>query len=103
MLSPCLGLMRHSRMWTMPVVHIFDLAQGYLQLPVAESDINKMTFRPGSSGLHEFTHMAFKWSNSGSSFHHLMEMCLGGQQFMTHLLHLEDICVFAASSDQMLD
>ena len=32
-----------------------------------------------------------------------MEMCLGDQQFVTLLLYLDDICVFAASIDEMLD
>ena len=35
----------------------FDLAQGYLQLAMAEHDIKKTTFRAGSSGLYEFTYM----------------------------------------------
>ena len=32
-----------------------------------------------------------------------MEMCLGDQQFVTLLLYLDDICIFAASIDEMLD
>ena len=35
----------------------FDLEQGYLQLAMAEDDIKMITFRTGSSGLYEFTHM----------------------------------------------
>ena len=81
----------------------FDLAQGYLQMPVEEADIPKTAFRAGSSGLYEFTHMPFGLSNSGSSFCCLMEMCLGDQQFVTLLLYLDDICIFAASIDEMLD
>ena len=30
-------------------------------------------------------------------------MCLGNQQFVTLLLYLDDICVFGASIDEMLD
>ena len=81
----------------------FDLAQGYLQMPVEEADIPKTAFRAGSSGLYEFTRMPFGLSNSGSSFCRLMEMCLGDQQFVTLLLYLDDICIFAASIDEMLD
>ena len=81
----------------------FDLAQGYLQMPMAELDIHKTAFRAGSSGLYEFTCMPFGLSNSGSSFCHLIEMCLGDQQFVTLLLYLDNICVFAASIDEMLD
>ena len=81
----------------------FDLAQGYLQMPVEEADIPKTAFKAGSSGLYEFTHMPFGLSNSGSSFCHLMEMCLGDQQFVTLLLYLDDICIFATGIDEMLD
>ena len=81
----------------------FDLAQVYLQIPVAESDIHKMAFRAGSSSLYECTHMLFGLSDSGSSFCHLMEMCLDDQHFVTLLLYLDGICVFVASIDEMLD
>ena len=81
----------------------FDLAQGYLQMPVEEADIPKTAFRVGSSGLYEFTCMPFGLSNFESSFCCLMEMCLGDQQFITLLLYLDDICTFAASIDKILD
>ena len=81
----------------------FDLVQGYLQMPVEEEDIPKTAFRAGSSGLYKFTHMPFGLSNSKSSFCHLMEMCLGDQQFVTLLLYLDNICIFAASIDEMLN
>ena len=32
-----------------------------------------------------------------------MLMCLGNQQFVTLLLHLDEICIFAANIDEMLD
>ena len=81
----------------------FDLTQGYLQLAMAEDDIEKTTFRAGSSGLYEFTHMPFGLSNAGSSFCRLMEQCLGDQQFVTLLLYLDDICIFAPDVSTMLD
>ena len=80
----------------------FDLAKGYLQMPVAESDIHKMAFRAGSSGLYEFTCMQIRLSNSGLSLCYLMEICLGDQPFVILLLYLDDICLFAASIDEML-
>ena len=89
----------HNCQWFMS----FDLSQGYLQMPVEEADIPKTAFRAGSSGLYEFTCMPFGLSNSRSSFCCLMEMCLGDQQFVTLLLYLDDICIFAASIDEMLD
>ena len=32
-----------------------------------------------------------------------MEQCLGDQQFVTLLLYLDDICIFAPTIDDMLD
>ena len=70
----------------------FDLAQGSLQLAMDEADIHKMTFHAGSSGLYKFTHMPFSLSNVGASFCHLMEMCLGDQQYLTLLFYLDNSC-----------
>ena len=81
----------------------FNLAQGYLLLAMAEDDIKKTTFRAGSSGLYEFTYVPFGLSNAGSSFCRLMEQCLGDQQFVTLLLYLDDICIFAPDVSTMLD
>ena len=68
-----------------------------------EADIHKTAFCVGSSGLYEFTHMPFGLSNAGASFCHLMEMCLGDQQYLTLLFYLDDICIFSSSVDKMLD
>ena len=89
----------HSSNW----FSSFDLVQGYLQLAMEESDIKKTAFRAGSTGLYEFTHMPFGLSNAGSSFCCLMEQCLGDQQFVTLLLYLDDICIFAPTINDMLD
>ena len=74
----------------------FDLVQGYLPWL-------KMTSRRLHLGLYEFTHMPFGLSNAGSSFCRLMEQCLGDQQFVTLLLYLNDICIFAPDISAMLD
>ena len=81
----------------------FDLAQGYLQMAMEEEYIQKTAFRAGSSGLYEFTRMPFGLTNAGTSFCHLMEMCIGDQQYITLLFYLDDICIFAETADQMLD
>ena len=47
--------------------------------------------------------MTFRLSNAGSSFCHLMEQCLGDQQFVTLLLYPDDICMFVPTIDEMLD
>ena len=89
----------HSSNW----FSSFDLAQGYLQLAMEESDIKKTAFRASSMGLYEFTCVPFGLSNAGSSFCRLMEQCLGDQQFVTLLLYLDDICIFAPTIDDILD
>ena len=89
----------HSSNWFLS----FDQGQGYLQLAMEESDIKKTAFRASSMGLYEFTHMPFRLSNAGFSFCCLMEQCLGDQQFVTLLLYLDDICIFAPTIDEMLD
>ena len=89
----------HSSNWFSSV----DLAQGYLQLAMEESNIKKTAFRASSISLYEFTCMPFRLSNAGSSFCCLMEQCLGDQQFVTLLLYLDDICIFAPTIDDMLD
>ena len=81
----------------------FDLTQRYLQMAMEEEDIQKTAFRARSSGLYEFTCMPFGLSNAGSSFCLLMEQCLGDQQFVTLLLYLDDICIFAPSIEEMFD
>ena len=80
----------------------FDMVQEYLQLAMAEDDIKKTTFRAGSSGLYEFTWITFGLSNVGSSFCRLLEQCLDDQQFVTLLLYLDDICIFASDFSAML-
>ena len=89
----------HSSNW----FTLFDLTQGCLQLAMEEGNIQKTAFGAGPSGLYEFTHIPFGLSNAGTSFCHLMEQCLGDQQFVTLLLYLDDICIFAPSIEEMLD
>ena len=47
--------------------------------------------------------MPFRLSNVGASFCHLMEMCLGDQQYLMLLFYLDDICIFSSTIDKMLD
>ena len=81
----------------------FDLSQDYLLLAMEESDIKKTAFRVSLMGLYKLTQMPFGLLNMGSSFCDLMEQCLGDQQFVTLLLYLNDICIFAPMIDDMLD
>ena len=47
--------------------------------------------------------MLFGLSSAGSSFFYPIEQCLGDQQFVTLMLYLDDICIFAPSIEVMLD
>ena len=95
-------LMKPCRLFTAAIGSCHS-CQGYLQLAMEEGDIKKTAFRAGSTDLYEFTHMPFRLSNAGSSFCHLMELCLGDQQFVTLFLYLDDICIFAPTIDEMSD
>ena len=102
--SPYHVLMRHFRLSiTANGLHLLTWCKVICRCLFEEADIQKATFRAGLSGLYEFTHMLFGLSNSRSSFCCLMVMCLGDQQFVTLLLYLDDICVFATTIDEMLD
>ena len=81
----------------------FDLAQGYLQMAMEKLDIPKTAFRAGSIRFYEFLQMPFGLTNDGASFCHLMEMCIGDQQYVTLLFYLDDTCVFTENADNMLD
>ena len=66
-----------------------------------EGDIKKTAFRVGLMGLYKFTQMPFGLLNVGSSFYHLMEQSFRDQHFVTLLLYLDDICIFASMTDDM--
>ena len=82
----------------------FDLAQGYLQLAMDEADIHKTAFHVQVCLVFMSSLVChFSLSNVGASFCHLMEMCLGDQQYLMLLFYLDNICVFSSSIDEMLD
>ena len=72
-------------------------------MAMEEEDMKKTAFRAGSSGLYEFMRMPFGLTNTGTSFCHLMQMCIGNQQYITLLFYLDHICIFTETADQMLD
>ena len=80
-----------------------DLAHGYHQVPVAQSDIEKTAFRVGTGGLYEFLKMPFGLSNALATFMRMMDKIFGDQNFQTLLIYLDDILVPASSFEQMLE
>ncbi len=80
-----------------------NLAQGYLQVKMNPEDIQKTVFQCGSQGFFEFTRMPFGLSNALATFCRMMELCLGDQQYLTMLLYINDICLFAPDNASMLE
>ena len=84
----------HSSNWFLS----FSLSQGYHELVMEESDIKRQHLEPV-----QCIYMSSFWlSNAGSSFCHLVKQCFGNQQFVTLLLYLNDICIFAPTIGDML-
>ncbi len=78
-----------------------DLASGYNQVPVSESDRPKTAFCT-PFGLFEWNRMPFGLCNAPSTFQRLMERLFGDQRHQSVLLYLDDIIVFSSSVQQHL-
>lgn len=79
-----------------------DLASGYNQVPVSESDRSKTAFCT-PFGLFEWNRMPFGLCNAPGTFQRLMQRMFGDQQGQALLLYLDDIVVFSSSITQHLD
>lgn len=79
-----------------------DLASGYNQVPVSESDRPKTAFCT-PFGLFEWNRMPFGLCNAPSTFQRLMERLFGDQRHQSVLLYLDDIIVFSSSIQQHLE
>ena len=97
-------LMKPCRLSTVVIVFFsFDLMQGYFQLAMEESDIKRLHLEPvqqlctSSLICHLDSQMqavvSVTWWNNA----------WGNQQFVTLLLYLHEICIFAPTIDDMLD
>ena len=74
-----------------------DLAQGYHQVPVAETDRKKTAFRT-SSGLWEFSRMPFALKGASATFRRLMDRVLGHMSPTQLTLYLRYFCDVRLSS-----
>lgn len=79
-----------------------DLASGYNQVPVTESDRQKTAFCT-PFGLFEWNRMPFGLCNAPSTFQRLMQRIFGDQQCQSLLLYLDDIVVFSSTVQQHLE
>ncbi len=71
-----------------------DLRKGYLQVPVAATDIAKTAIIT-PFGLFEFVRMPFGLRNAGMTFQRLMDSLLGGLPFT--FVYLDDILIASTS------
>lgn len=78
-----------------------DLQSGYWQIKVDEQDRHKTAFAT-RSGLFEYVSMPFGLCNAPSTFQRCMELVVGGLQWKTLLVYLDDVIIFASSTDEMV-
>ena len=77
----------------------FDVTSSYHQIPVREQDIPKTAFIT-KYGLYEHCTMPMGMKNSSATFQRCMEAALQGLQWLTCLIYLDDVVVFASSFDK---
>ncbi|KMQ85846.1 enzymatic polyprotein endonuclease reverse [Lasius niger] len=73
-----------------------DLASGYHQIPMEESDKNKTAFST-PYGHYEYNRMPFGLKNAPATFQRLMNSILTGMQGIKCLVYLDDIVIYGAS------
>ena len=77
------------------------LTSGYFQIPLKEEDIPKSAF-VCKYGDFEMTRMPFGLNNSASTFQRTKEIALQGLQWVTCLVYIDDIIVFAKDFEEHL-
>jgi len=75
---------------------IFDLASGFHQIPMHESDAQKTAFST-PHGHYQFNRMPFGLKNAPATFQRLMDQILSGLQGNDMFVYLDDIVIYAAS------
>lgn len=73
-----------------------DLASGYWQCPLKESDKSKTAFTT-HRGLYHFNVMPFGLCNAPATFSRLMNLVLGGLNWTRCLCYLDDVIVFGST------
>lgn len=71
-----------------------DLASGYWQVELHTHDKEKTAFAT-PFGLYQFVHMPFGLCNAPTTFHRLMQRCLGEKVHDNLLIHLDDVTVYS--------
>ena len=78
-----------------------DLASGYWQVEVEQSDREKTAFTT-PQGLYQFRVMPFGLCNAPGTFQRLMERVLAGLHWTSCLVYLDDIIIFSQNIDDHL-
>lgn len=76
-----------------------DLASGFHQIPVKDSDQQKTAFTT-PLGHYEFTRMPFGLKNAPSTFQRLMNSVLSGLQGLQCFVYLDDVVIYASSLEE---
>lgn len=80
----------------------FDVTSSYHQVPVREIDVAKTAFIT-KYGLYEHCTMPMGMKNSSATFQRIMETVLHGLNWLTCLIYLDDIVVFARTFQEHAD
>ena len=78
-----------------------DMAAGYWQVPIEESDKEKSAFIT-QNGLFEFNVMPFGLTNAPATFQRAMDVLLSGLTWKFCLVYLDDIVIFSKTFEQHL-
>ena len=80
---------------------MIDLAQGYLQVPLAEKDRPKTAFR-SATGFWEWTRMPYGLKGSPATFSRLMHKVLRHIPPSRLALYMDDICIISKTFEEHL-
>jgi len=72
---------------------VFDLASGFHQIPMHESDAQKTAFST-PHGYYEFNRMPFELKNACITFQGLIDQVLSGLQRNDMFVYLDDIVIY---------
>lgn len=79
-----------------------DLAKGFHQIEISESDIRKTAFSTGN-GHYEFTRMPFGLKNAPATFQRLINNVLKEYIGKICYVYLDDIIIFSTSKEEHFD
>jgi len=81
---------------------MLDCISGYWQIPVADEDRDKRTF-VCHEGAYRYIRLPFGLSNAPATFQRAIDMILGGLEWKSCLVYLDDIMVFSKSAGEHVE